>query len=161
MVATSLMGRVLLTAALYALPDIFKAHGAHAASSTPSYFTQGGLGYAPVAIFLFAAAHSMRRHDRAPAWLAWLGYLAALGAAIATLLDFLLQRSAYGAGQTGPGFFGAMPAAIWLVATGVVLITQKQTRIGPRQARRPHRSSRYSRGVETSRTCIRVGIERP
>ncbi len=88
-------------------------------------FAQGGLGYAPVSIFLFAAAHSMRRHDRAPVWLAWLGYLAALGAAIATLSIFATDLF-MAPGQPGPGLFGAIPAAIWLVATGVVLIAQSR-----------------------------------
>ena len=38
-----------------------------------------------LAIFLFASAHSMRRHTSAPAWMAWLGYLAALGQAFSSL----------------------------------------------------------------------------
>jgi hypothetical protein len=29
-------------------------------------------------------------------------------------------------GQLGPGIFGAIPAAIWLVATGVTLIQSKR-----------------------------------
>lgn len=37
------------------------------------------VGAMPFAIFLVAAAHSMRRHASAPAWLTWLGYLAAAG----------------------------------------------------------------------------------
>ena len=78
------------------------------------YFTQGGLGYAPVAIFLFAAAHSMRRHEPAPAWLAWLGYLAAFGAAIATLLDLLLLDSIMAPSQPGPVFRGgSRPRSGW------------------------------------------------
>ena len=82
---------------------------------------QGGLGYAPVSVFLFAAAHSMRRHESAPSWLSSFGYLAAAGAGIATLSIFF-QDGFMAPGQTGPGFFGALPAAIWLVATGVILI---------------------------------------
>ncbi len=124
MVATSLTAAGLLTAALYAMPDVFKAHGLSGIYDA-FFFTQGGLGYAPVAIFLFAAAHSMRRHDRAPLWLAWLGYLAASGAAIATLSIFFSDPF-MAPSAPGPGFFGAIPAAIWLVATGLVLIFQNK-----------------------------------
>ncbi len=124
MVATSLWAASLLTAALYVAPDTFKARGLMGIYEA-FVFTQGGLGYAPASIFLFAAAHSMRRHHRAPSWLAWLGYLAAIGTAIATLSIF--STSLFMApGQPGPGFFGAIPAAIWLLATGVVLIVQSR-----------------------------------
>jgi hypothetical protein len=122
MVAGSLWAAALLTAAVYASPDTFTSNGLIGIYDA-SVFTQGGLGYAPVAIFLFAAAHSMRRHDRAPAWLALLGYLAALGAAIATLSVFRTDLF-MAPGQPGPGVVGAIPAAIWLIATGLVLISQ-------------------------------------
>jgi hypothetical protein len=124
MIATSLTAASLLTAALYATPDVFKAH-ALAGVFDAFFFVQGGLGYAPVSIFFFAAAHSMRRHDRAPAWLAWLGYLASLGAAIATLSIFF-DDAFMAPSQPGPGLFGAIPAAVWLVATGLVLILQNR-----------------------------------
>lgn len=124
MVATSLWAASLLTAALYAVPDVFKARSMMGIYDA-FIFAQGGLGYAPVSIFLFAAAHSMRRHDRAPLWLAWLGYLAAFGTAIATLSIFATDQL-MAPGQPGPGYFGAVPAAIWLIATGVVLIAQSR-----------------------------------
>ncbi|MBV8530096.1 MAG: hypothetical protein JO104_02165, partial [Candidatus Eremiobacteraeota bacterium] len=111
MVAMSVFSAALLTAALYALPDVFKSH-ALAGIYDAFFFVQGGLGYAPVSIFLFAAAHSMRRHDRAPQWLSLLGYLASAGAAIATLSIFF-SDSAMAPSQQGPGLFGAIPAAIW------------------------------------------------
>jgi hypothetical protein len=124
MTAMSLVAAAMLTSALYASPDSFKAHAVAGVYDT-FFFVQGGLGYAPVAIFLFAAAHSMRRHDRAPMWLAWLGYIAALGAAFASLS--ILSTDAFMApGQPGPGLFGAIPAAVWLVATGIVLIFQNR-----------------------------------
>ena len=124
MIAGSLLSAAMLTAAAYPAPDIFKADGM-VGIYTAFVFTQGGLGYAPVSIFLFAAAHSMRRHERAPAWLAWLGYLAAFGAAIATLSIF--SNDAFMApGQAGPGLFGAIPAGIWLIAAGIVLILQSR-----------------------------------
>jgi hypothetical protein len=124
MVTTSLFAAALLTAALYPSPDVFKARGL-AGIYNVFILLQGGLGYAPVSIFLFAAAHSMRRHDRAPTWLAWLGYLAGLGAAIASLSIFFSDPF-MAPGQYGPGLFGAIPAAVWFVATGIVLISQSK-----------------------------------
>jgi hypothetical protein len=124
MVATSLWSASLLTAALYAAPDVFKAHGL-AGIFDAFFFAQGGLGYAPVAIFIFAAAHSMRRHERAPEWLAWFGYLAAFGAAIATFAIFVTDGPMAPA-QPGPGYVGAIPSAIWLIVTGLVLIFQNR-----------------------------------
>ena len=55
--------------ALRLSPDMF-AHDGLAGVYDAFIFTQGGLGYCAVAIFLFAAAHSMRRHESAPGWLA-------------------------------------------------------------------------------------------
>ena len=124
MIAGSLWSAAMLTAAAYPAPDIFKADGMVGIYAA-FVFMQGGLGYAPVSIFLFAAAHSMRRHERAPAWLAWLGYLASFGAAIATLSIFV-NDAFMAPGQAGPGFFGAIPAGIWLIAAGVVLILQSR-----------------------------------
>jgi len=124
MACMSLWAAALLTSALYAAPDVFKAHSLSGVYDA-FYFTQGGLGYAPVSIFLFAAAHSMRRHDRAPAWLAWLGYLAAFGAAVATLSIFV-EDGTMAPAQPGPGYFGAIPGALWLIATGLVLIFQSK-----------------------------------
>jgi hypothetical protein len=126
MVAMSLFGAAMLTAALYASPDSFKAHAVGGVYDA-FFFVQGGLGYAPVAIFLFAAAHSMRRHDRAPMWLAWLGYIAGCGAALASLSIFF-NDAFMAPGQIGPGLVGAIPAAIWLVATGLVMIFQNKRR---------------------------------
>lgn len=122
MVATSLWASALLTAVLYPLPDIFKLNALQSIFEAFA-FTQGGLGYAPVAIFLFAAAHSMRRHDRAPAWLAWLGYIAALGSVISTLSIFFTDPF-MAPGQPGEALFGELPAGVWLIATGVVLVSQ-------------------------------------
>jgi hypothetical protein len=124
MTSMSLVAAAMLTSALYASPDSFKAHAVGGVYDA-FFFVQGGLGYAPVAIFLFAAAHSMRRHDRAPMWLAWLGYIAALGAALATLSIFF-SDAFMAPGQPGPGLLGAIPAAVWLIATGIVLIFQNR-----------------------------------
>jgi hypothetical protein len=119
---TSLIAAALLVATVDASPDSIRPNGI-AALYSAFVFIQGGLGYAPVSIFLFACAHSMRRHQRAPSWLAWLGYIAALGAAIGTLSIFLYDPF-MALGGPGPGLFGALPAAIWLIATGVVLVSQ-------------------------------------
>jgi hypothetical protein len=124
MVASSMWSAALLSAAVYAPADLFKANGLVGIYDA-FVFMQGALGFAPVAIFLFAAAHSMRRHDRAPGWLASIGYLAALGAGFATLSIFFSSDLAMAPGQEGPGLFGAIPAGIWLIATGVVLIQSK------------------------------------
>ena len=81
-------------------------------------FTQGGLGYAPVSIFLFAAAHSMRRHEsRARDGLRRSATSRGCGAAIASLSIFFTDSfMAPGATRAGP--LGALPTAIWLIATG-------------------------------------------
>jgi hypothetical protein len=123
MVTMSLLAASLLTAVAYPSPDLFRAYGITGVFDV-FFFMQSGLGYAPVAIFIFASAHSMRRHPRAPAWLAWLGYLAAFGAGIATLSIFVVD-SVTAPAQLGPQYFGAIPSAVWLVATGLVLILQK------------------------------------
>jgi hypothetical protein len=128
MTACGLFAAALATAAIYASPDTFKDNALAGIYDT-FVFMQGGLGYAPVAVFLLAAAHSMRRHESAPSWLSSFGYLAAAGAAIATLSIFF-QDGFMAPGQTGPGFFGALPAAIWLVATGVVLIRHNSRSAG-------------------------------
>jgi hypothetical protein len=124
MVSTSLWAAMLQSAASYLPPETFQDNGLIGIYDA-FVFVQGSLGYAPVAIFLFAAAHSMRRHDSAPRWLSTLGYAASGGAAIATLSIFF----AYGPmapGGPAPGIFGAIPAALWLLATGIVLIQSKR-----------------------------------
>ncbi|HLY01685.1 MAG TPA: hypothetical protein VKR56_04225 [Candidatus Cybelea sp.] len=124
MAASSLWAACLQIAAVYFPPDTFTANGLSSIFDA-FVFVQGGLGYAPVAIFLFAAAHSMRRHESAPHWLAIFGYVASFGAALATLSIFF----SYGdmaPGGLGPGIVGALPAAAWLIATGIVLIQNKR-----------------------------------
>lgn len=124
MAGTSLWAAMLQSAAIYLPPETFQDNGL-AGIYDAFVFVQGGLGYAPVSIFLFASAHSMRRHASAPSWLATLGYLAAAGAGIATLSIFF----AYGPmapGGPAPGIVGAVPAAIWLILTGLVLIQNKR-----------------------------------
>lgn len=124
MVSTSLWAAMLQATALYAQPEAFSDNGL-ASIYDAFVFVKDALGFAPVAIFLFAAAHSMRRHHSAPQWLATLGYVAAAGAAIATLSIFI----PYGPmvpGGPAPQIFGALPAGVWLIATGVMLIQNKE-----------------------------------
>jgi len=125
LIAGSLWAAGMEIAAVYPLPDTFLRNGL-AGLYDAFVFTQGGLGYAPVAIFLFACAHSMRRHDSAPAWLSTFGYLAACGAAIASLSIFFTD-SFMATGAMGPGVFGALPTAVWLIAVGVTLIQNKRS----------------------------------
>jgi hypothetical protein len=129
MVTTSLWAAMLQTAAAYFPPDTFAANGLSGIYDA-YVFAQGSLGYAPVAIFLFAAAHSMRRHDSAPRWLAVFGYVAAGGAALASLSIFF-SYGPMAPGGPAPGVFGAVPAAIWLVATGITLIQNKRGSAAP------------------------------
>ena len=114
---------MLQTAAIYLPPETFQDNGLVGIYDA-FVFVQGGLGYAPVAIFLFAAAHSMRRHDSAPRWLATFGYVAARRRG-RIALDILLYGP-MAPGGPAPGIFGALPAAAWLVATGIVLIQSKR-----------------------------------
>lgn len=127
MIAMSLFAAAIQTAALYQTPDVFVADGLSALANA-FVFSQGGLGYAPVAIFLFGAAHSMRRHESAPAWLAMLGYVAAAGAALSTLSIFFSGPMA--PGGVASAITGAVPTAVWLVATGLELIQNKRGSAG-------------------------------
>ncbi|MBV9056205.1 MAG: hypothetical protein JO078_08255 [Candidatus Eremiobacteraeota bacterium] len=129
MVAGSIVAASFETAAVYAAPDAF-AHQGLSGMYNAFIFTQGCLGYAPVSIFLFAAAHSIRRHESAPGWLASLGYVASFGAALATLSIFF-SGPPLGPGEIGSGIVGALPAAIWLICTGIVLIQSKRSSSGP------------------------------
>lgn len=115
----------ILSAALEAMlayvpPEAFQA-GGFAGVYSAFLFVRVGLGYAPASIFFFAAAHSMRRHRSAPQWLAWLGYLAGVGTAFATLSIFYTDPTMSPTGP-GPGVLGALPSALWLIATGIVFI---------------------------------------
>jgi hypothetical protein len=129
MVGSSIWAAMLQSAAVYLPPETFQDNGLLGIYDA-FVFVQNGLGYAPVAIFLFAGAHSMRRHASAPRWLALLGYVAAAGAAIATLSIFV-SYGPMAPGGPAPGVFGAIPAAIWLVATGIVLIQSKRGSAAP------------------------------
>jgi len=83
----------------------------------------------PLVIFVFAVAHSMRRHASAPSWLAALGYFAA---AVGTLATFSVFETG---GVYSP--MGPLPLAmpflvfiIWLVCVSFVLIRSAAGRAG-------------------------------
>ncbi len=74
-----------------------------------------------LAIFIFACAHSMRRHGSAPEWLALYGYLTAFGSAVSTLSMF------YTSGPMAPNgwvplVLGPPLFVIWMIAVSIRLI---------------------------------------
>lgn len=87
--------------------------------------------YMPLVVFLFACAHSIRRHGSAPAWLAWLGYLAALFGAIATFSLFQTQGTFAPNGLLTAGI-GFIPFAIWIVCAGFVMIRNAPSHVSTR-----------------------------
>ena len=129
MVATSLWGAMLEIAAIYARPEAFSDNGL-AGVFDASVFMQDGLGYAPVAIFLFAAAHSMRRHDSAPQWLATLGYVASFGAVLATFSIFI-PYGPWCPAARHPVSWAPCPPRYGSIATGIILIQNKQGSAAP------------------------------
>lgn len=81
------------------------------------------IGAMPLAVFIFAVAHSMRRHGSAPQWLVWLGYLAAAGQAIMTFGMFYETAMATNHPVFGL-FFGAFLFLLWTVAVSSTLIAE-------------------------------------
>jgi hypothetical protein len=73
-----------------------------------------------VAIFVFACAHSMRRHG-APQWLALYGYLTALGSAVASLSMFYTSGSMAPNGLE-PVILGSALFALWMIVVSIRLI---------------------------------------
>ena len=103
MMACAIFAAALATAAIYASPDTFKDNALAGIYDT-FVFMQGGLGYAPVSVFLLAAAHSMRRHESAPSWLSSFGLSRGGGRRHCNVLDLLPGRI-HGAGSDGPWVF--------------------------------------------------------
>lgn len=73
-----------------------------------------------VAIFIFGVAHSMRRHGSAPAWMPWLGYLAALVQVAATLGAF--SPTAMTADNPGVTLGALLSFALWTAVVSLHLI---------------------------------------
>jgi hypothetical protein len=122
-VAVAFVSAFLQSAIAYAPPDLYVTDGLPALY-TALVFTVTGLGWAPISIFLFAAAHSMRRHGSAPAWLAALGYLAGVTSGLATFTVFFTNPALSPTGLDG-ALLGSIPATIWLIGTGVTLLRIK------------------------------------
>ncbi len=81
----------------------------------------GAMIFIPSAVVVLAGSHSGRRHQSLPVALVYLGYLATLGAAIATLSVF--STSGFMAiGGLGTLVLGLLPFAIWVIWTSLVLI---------------------------------------
>ena len=96
-----------------------------------SFNAFGAMIFIPSAVVLLGASHSGRRHQSLPAGLAYLGYLATVGCAIATLSVF--STSGFMAiGGIGTLIIGLLPFAIWVIWTSVVLI--RAPRAGSPQA---------------------------
>jgi hypothetical protein len=116
-VVIALMGNVLLGGLALVPPG---------ADDAGAFWAIGWLLVGPmtsmtVAIFVFAVAHSMRRHGSAPQWLALYGYLTALGSAVASLSLFYTSGPMASNGLAtvilGPALFG-----IWMLVVSIRLI---------------------------------------
>ncbi len=70
--------------------------------------------------FLFACAHSIRRHATAPAWLAYLGYLGSLFMLLATLGIFA-PNGAFGPEGIVP-LIAFILFVVWMIVTSVQLV---------------------------------------
>jgi hypothetical protein len=76
-----------------------------------------------VAIFAFAVAHSMRRHNSGPQWLVWLGYITALGEAVVSFGMFYPSDIVLGAPIVGL-LLGFILFAVWMVGVSAILILE-------------------------------------
>jgi hypothetical protein len=86
------------------------------------YMLLGGpILMAGTAVFVYAAANSMRRHGSASQGLAMYGYLAAFGAAVSTLSLFFAAGPMSATGWV-PIVLGLGLFAIWVIATSIWLI---------------------------------------
>lgn len=123
----------VLTAVVATLSAFFQAIlGYHAADLGSggirvlydAFAISGTLIYAPLAIYVFAASHSSRRHGSFPAGLTALGYLSALGAAVSTLSIF------FKSGVLAPNgwlviVLGLILYGLWTLGTGFILLRQR------------------------------------
>jgi hypothetical protein len=124
-VAVALVTACLQTAVAYVPARLYVTDGL-AGVYAALVFVTSGLGWAPIAIFLFAAAHSMRRHGSAPQALALLGYFAAFTSALAAFSIFFTSATLSPTGITTV-LLGAIPSVLWLIGTGLTLIRIKES----------------------------------
>jgi hypothetical protein len=106
-----------------AIPLVSTADAGGLGGLYAAYVSTSAIAFAPLAVFLFASAHSMRRHASAPAGLAILGYLAALTAGVATFSMFV-PSGAWSPVGLGTVLIGILPFAVWTIWTGLVIIRE-------------------------------------
>jgi hypothetical protein len=123
MIALSILAACIESAVAYAPADVFQAFGLIGLYQLFA-FLQTGIAFGPISIFCFAIAFSMRRHESAPEWLAWLGYVAAVGCAFGSLSIFFRDGFMSPTGS-GPQDFGLLPAGAFLVCIGLELIKRR------------------------------------
>lgn len=120
--ASGLVGAVLATALVYA---------GGALGSGPLQFiwslqnlANGAFLSMGLALLIFACSHSMRQHDSAPAWLAWLGYLASLCQAALTF--GVLDPSGLPGASAVLAMLGFILVVLWFICAGGYLAVMPQ-----------------------------------
>ena len=77
--------------------------------------------FVPIAILVFAASQSGRRHASLPLGLVYLGYLAFASSAVASLSVFFTSGF-LALGGIGAAVLGIIPFAAWTVWVSIVMI---------------------------------------
>lgn len=113
--AAAWIGSVLLTGLAYS-----PSSDASSFVWTLQAYLNGAFLSMPLAILIFAAAHSMRRHGSGPPWLIWLGYSTALLQAVGTLGIF--SPTGMPAGSLILGLAGVLLFVVYMAAASVHLI---------------------------------------
>jgi hypothetical protein len=128
--ATLAIGVAALLAAIAYVPSADIGAGALKALYE-AFNVLSALLYMPLVVFVFACAHSIRRHGSAPSWLAWLGYLAAVLGALATFSLFQTQ-GVFAPNGLVTAAIGFLPFAIWIVCCGFVMIRNAPSHVSTR-----------------------------
>ena len=82
----------------------------------------------PVAVMIFAASHSARRHGSMPAWAIYWGYFAAFTCAVASVSIFF-RSGFFALGGAGTLLLGGIPFAIWVILASLVLIGRPRSNV--------------------------------
>ncbi|MBV9737097.1 MAG: hypothetical protein JO177_02905 [Candidatus Eremiobacteraeota bacterium] len=82
----------------------------------------------PVAVTIFAASHSARRHGSMPAWAVYWGYFAALTCALSSISIFF-RSGFFTLGGAGSLLLGGIPFAIWVILTSLILIGRPRSNV--------------------------------
>jgi hypothetical protein len=117
--AVALLGALLSTALAFTPPGAGGLHfiWALTALANGAFIAMG------LAVFVFAVAHSMRRHNSGPIWLAWLGYITALGQAAMSFGMFYPSGIAFDNALIGL-ILGFVLFVVWMIAVSGTLIAQ-------------------------------------